>query len=586
VRALVVLVALTCSVDAAPKYTRAPSTSPALADAEKLWQAAATEPDKYKQPEAWEKAAQAFIAIVDAGNASQAEQRQAAHAAMLAMKNALQVDPRARTEPRDDKPIDYSKAPTPQPIPEREAKMLRVFETYLKVDSTSDDAIGVKFLRANVLRRHGHLDPAIAIFLDILAKHPAHEVAEYSANLALDSYNRLRRYDELVALAVRLDADKAFLAGKHDLAETVRRIRIASLRRRAEKLESMAKDSRELADYDRCGDEYAAIAKGVKGRERDEVLYNALVCFEQAGSLERFRAIAAKLDVKATDPKLRARAVARRAVVEGNVGNFAAAADALEHYIVLAPGEKDAADAASDAIYYRLALGEVARAERVLARLERLGHRALYSPVPSHKLRIVFELLAAGKRSDARALARSFATSTDWARLGISPLQAVMILGDAACPVPLIDGLCPGLRDNTVMFNVQETLARISGDHDAELGRLIQADLDLEIVLAKRRGTTIENVTAAYRRLATSGNADIRVTAHARLARLAHRRKSDPRGELEACIREARAAESDSWQEHCEREHAKLDLPPIDPLTERLPAANRDLPIAIETLRR
>lgn len=68
-------------------------------------------------------------------------------------------------------------------------------------------------------------------FLEILAKHRKHETAEYAAHLLLDTYNRLAKYDELVALAERLRADTQFLADKPDLAELVKRIREQSLRK-------------------------------------------------------------------------------------------------------------------------------------------------------------------------------------------------------------------------------------------------------------------------------------------------------------------------------------------------------------------
>ena len=62
-----------------------------------------------------------------------------------------------------------------------------------------DELVGMKFLKANIYRRYNHFDKAIPIFNDILDKHRSHETAEFSANLLLDTYNRLQRYDDMIA---------------------------------------------------------------------------------------------------------------------------------------------------------------------------------------------------------------------------------------------------------------------------------------------------------------------------------------------------------------------------------------------------
>lgn len=118
-RALLALCVLVSVVDAAPKYTRPAisSTDPELVAAEKAWTAAAAETDRAKQTASWEAAAVAFIRVVDAGVVTKPEQKEAAYAAVLAWKNALNVDPRIATPARD---VDYDKVPTPQPLDARD----------------------------------------------------------------------------------------------------------------------------------------------------------------------------------------------------------------------------------------------------------------------------------------------------------------------------------------------------------------------------------------------------------------------------------------------------------------------------------
>ena len=80
------------------------------------------------------------------------------------------------------------------------------------------------FIKANTLRRFDHLETAIPLFRAVMDRFPRDEVAEYAANLLLDTYNRLQKYDELVALAKELSKNKAFLENRDDLAATVKRI--------------------------------------------------------------------------------------------------------------------------------------------------------------------------------------------------------------------------------------------------------------------------------------------------------------------------------------------------------------------------
>src|SRR5262249_39675497 len=148
------------------------------------------------------------------------------------------------------------------------------------------ELVGMKFLKANIYRRHNHFDEAIPMFEDIIEHHKDHETALYSANLLLDSLNRLQRYDEMLTWVDKLQSDKDWLKDKEDLAETLERLKRQSLRKNAEHLEDEAKKSGDFAKYVKCGQAYIDIYnRDPQGEKGDEVLYNAGTCFEQGRSI-------------------------------------------------------------------------------------------------------------------------------------------------------------------------------------------------------------------------------------------------------------------------------------------------------------
>jgi len=64
----------------------------------------------------------------------------------------------------------------------------------------------MKFLKRTSIAATNHFDEASPLFMDILEHHTQHETAEFSANLLLDTYNRLQKYDEMLTLVDKLDS--------------------------------------------------------------------------------------------------------------------------------------------------------------------------------------------------------------------------------------------------------------------------------------------------------------------------------------------------------------------------------------------
>jgi tetratricopeptide (TPR) repeat protein len=189
-----------------------------------LWARAESEDSPQVKPARWADAANAFTEVVKTGKIDAGRMKESANAAVLGWKNALGIASRIKLQVADSTPGDKA------PMPDAARKMLAAIDAYIALgkDANDDALIRIKFLAANTYRRYDDVEKAIPIFQDILDHHREHETAEYCVNLLLDTYNRLGRYDEMLALVDTLLADTRFLQDKPDLRGTLDAIRIKS----------------------------------------------------------------------------------------------------------------------------------------------------------------------------------------------------------------------------------------------------------------------------------------------------------------------------------------------------------------------
>ncbi len=330
---------------------------------ELLWSRAENEKNPRLQTELWENAAVAFTDVVKTGKVGDKLMKESAYAAVLGWKNALNVDPRAKQQAdlEDAKAdTDYKTIPEPKPIPERDQKMLAAFDIYIKYikDPKDDELVAMKFLKANLFRRYNHFDEAIPLFMDILDHHRDHETAEYSAQLLLDTYNRLHKYDEMLALADKLDADKKFLEGKDTLKTTIETLKAQSLAKRAEHLEQIAKDSKDFTQYVACGQAYLDIYnRNPEDKGNDVILYNAGVCFEEGKSIGAAINMYNRLQKEYPKSKQTAHAVGRLGKVYGDIAFYDRASEQDEIYAKNYAAESDAAKLMGEAVFFQKGIG-------------------------------------------------------------------------------------------------------------------------------------------------------------------------------------------------------------------------------------
>ncbi len=417
--------------------------------AELLWSRAESEKQPRLQTELWENAAVAFTDVVKTGKVDQKLMKDSAYAAVLGWKNALNVDPRVKQQVADEDTKDQSKKPEPKPIPEREQKMLGAFDIYINYikDPKDDELVGMKFMKANIYRRYNHFDEAIPIFEDILKNHRQHETAEFSANLLLDIYNRQQKFDELGALADKLDADKPFLEGKDDLKQRLAQIKAKYLRDKAMALETKAKETKDFGAYIQCGLAFQDIYnRNPEDPNNDEVLYNAGVCFEEGKSIGAAIGTFNTLQKYYPNSKITAKAVARLGKAYGDIAFYDRASDKLEEYAKKYAGEKDAHDAMNDAVLYRKGIGDDQKAiDDTKYFIKTFGPKNKEDAAnASFSLTSIYEK---GADKDAvvkhlREYLHDFGAAGGSDKAIIANVKIGQILFEQSCPVKQVDGSC------------------------------------------------------------------------------------------------------------------------------------------------
>jgi tetratricopeptide (TPR) repeat protein len=421
----------------------------------------------------WEAAARAFTQVVETGKLGPKLVQVSADAAMQAWMKALAVDPTGGSprsagkavgvptphdsasliDPQKPGAVAEASATTdgkpavPRPLPERFGKLLAAYDVYLKYvpDGADDERVGVLFLKADLLRRFDHLAEAIPLFEQIVAQHPEHEAAEDAAQLALDSDNRLLRWDAMHAFAKGLTP--AFLAAHPQVKQTVDRLAHQALRIEAQALEAQAHATGKLELYVRCGERYLEIYnRAAFAPDADELVYNAGVCLELGRSLGGAIRMYETLGKLWPKSKLAARALARLGNVYATTAQYRESAERLEAYAASFAGEGDAYRALSDAVQFRKGLGDdkqaIADTEKFVAmfgaRQPAEAAGAFFSLVAiyeklgdldrlAHHLRAYLDRHGAAGGADRRVIA--------WAKLGD-------VLWRQACPVATVDGAC------------------------------------------------------------------------------------------------------------------------------------------------
>lgn len=259
-----------------------------------------------------------------------------------------------------------------------------------------------------------------------------------------------------------------------------------SPRARAEELERTAHASHDPELWVPAAEAYFAIyTANPTSPTGDESLYNAAVCFQEARAISSATRLFDLLRKQYPNSKLAPRATARLAKLYGDIAVYERAADILEEYAKKYAGEKDALDALSDAVYYRKATGNRAKAiEDTRYFVKIFGAKR-----PRESADGMWSLTALYDGDDAikhlREYVRAFGAKGGAGRVVIAHAKIGQLLVKQSCSVRGVDGLCVAVKQaprtcgkgTTTTFTVT---ARNKRKVDEARGELAQAIREYE----------------------------------------------------------------------------------------------------------
>lgn len=180
----------------------------------------------------------------------------------------------------------------PREFTELEEGMLRAFRRYVCFIPESQDLPTIKYRRARIYYEANRFEEAAVVFKDIAYSHPDSELAEFAANLYLDSLNALNeRSNNARPECVREIKEsipelwprfcEANAADHEQLCSTLSGLRCTVLRKEAEALEGSG-------EFEQSARLLVKIVRENSGcGQLDELLWNAALMFERAKLLGR-----------------------------------------------------------------------------------------------------------------------------------------------------------------------------------------------------------------------------------------------------------------------------------------------------------
>ncbi len=294
-------------------------------------------------------------------------------------------------EAKDGKDAKKPAAPAlePRSFSQLEEGMLRAFDRYICVVKKSDELPKVKYRRARIYYEANRFEEAAAMFKDIAWNHRNSDLAEFAANLYLDSLNVLStvRQPPKPACLTQMTDDVQQIAKLYcnspesdqkyaDLCPTISSLECGLLRKKAEADQTAGRYKNAAYTYVRIFKRYRSGAGECSGR-MDEVLYNAAINFEAARLLGRAIQVRKFLIKGYPDSVLAKKAIYLIGANYHALAIYSSAADYYEDFAKKYSGELGkncsadekkagtctiAPEALKNAVFFRLATGEEEKA--------------------------------------------------------------------------------------------------------------------------------------------------------------------------------------------------------------------------------
>ncbi|MFN7130499.1 MAG: tetratricopeptide repeat protein [Myxococcales bacterium] len=213
---------------------------------------------------------------------------------------------------------------TKLPIPPPKKNLLAACERYIKYVPQGENKVEVMYKAANILYRYNYFDNAVALFSQIALEHPESELAEYSANLVLDSYNLQADWSKVNEWARKFFAHPKLAKGKFrdDLAKVLEQSAFKLVNQLEQKGEFVAAAEAYLT----------FVSEFPKSEIADLALFNASVDFFKGKQIDRSIEVRKHIVDRYPNSKYVPQCVFANGEAYETIGDFEQAAEIYEKY--------------------------------------------------------------------------------------------------------------------------------------------------------------------------------------------------------------------------------------------------------------
>ncbi len=258
---------------------------------------------------------------------------------------------------KKDKVADENKE---KPIPELHQKFITACDTYIKNIPRSKYLVDIIYKQAITYYVFNHFDKAVPVFEMIVQKYPRHELAEFSADLIMDSLNMARDWEAINNKSREFLKNSALLSGRNRLKADL------------EKFKEMAtfysadiphKHGKSLESADRY---MAFVNEFQKSKFNDVAMYNAIVYYQKGGDLNK--SIRVQEQFLRSSEDVYKKSPHRDKIMFGLAKNYHAiaeydkAAQLYVDFVEKSPQGQDAGDAVYNAAVLYASLGDTEKA--------------------------------------------------------------------------------------------------------------------------------------------------------------------------------------------------------------------------------
>ncbi|MGI5864134.1 MAG: tetratricopeptide repeat protein, partial [Myxococcales bacterium] len=220
--------------------------------------------------------------------------------------------------------LPESDGKTKLPIPPAKQNLLAACERYIRYVPQGDKRVDVMYKAASIYYRYNYFDRAVEIFGTIALEHPESELAEYAANLVLDSFNLQGDWAKMNEWARRFYAQPKLAKGKfrEELGKVLEQSSFKLINLLEEKGEFIAAATAYLSFVDEFP----------KSSLADRALFNASVDFFKGNQIDRSIEVRKLLVERYPNSSFMPRCIYANGETYEAIGDFELAAESYEAY--------------------------------------------------------------------------------------------------------------------------------------------------------------------------------------------------------------------------------------------------------------